>query len=270
MGQSNAQRATYGQAFGQDTKETEYLGEQSLIGQNTTELISPANLASYRELLANQLLRQLSEAAFARLIHSIEPVYLSAGQILYETGNRAEFAYFPEGAVVSYLYFLQDGSTAEAAMVGQEGMVGLSMFTRTTQPGCWAQVTLAGTAVRVKSQILQNEFGRGEDLHDLMLSYAGNRMNQIARRAVCNIRHGVEKRLATWLLMLRDRINEDILLLTHEEISRHLSARRAGVTTCLINLRQAGVINARRGIIEVTDPVRLRDAACECYQFLGV
>jgi len=260
----------YGQTSGQDAKETEYLSEQSLVSHNTAESVASANLASYRELLANHILRQLSEATFARLIHSIEPVYLSAGQILYETGNRAEFAYFPEGAVVSYLYFLQDGSTAEAAMVGHEGMVGLSMLTRATQPGCWAQVTLAGTAVRVKSQILQNEFGRGEDMHDLLLSYAGSRMNQIARRAVCNIRHGVEKRLATWLLMLRDRVNEDMLLLTHEEISRHLSARRAGVTTCLINLRRSGVINARRGYIEVTDPVRLGEAACECYQFLGV
>ena len=150
-------------------------------------------------------------------------------------------------------------------MVGREGVVGLSTVLNAPPPAYVTEVALSGNALRVRADLLRQEFARCGALQQIILRYAGERIALLSRRAVCNGNHRVEERLCTWLLMMLDRAADQPLALTHERISRHLGTRRAGVTSAATMLRDRGIIDYTRGHIRVTDRAALEAAACECY-----
>jgi len=217
------------------------------------------------ELLTNRLLSSLPAEDFSRIFPHLEPVSLAAGQVLYKLDDEIRLAYFPETAVVSHLYILSEGGMTEADMVGREGMTGLSAVFSAPTPSYLTEVALAGSALRVRVDVLRQEFARAGALQQMLLKYSSARIALLSRRAVCNGNHRVEERMCTWLLMMYDRAGETPLALTHERISRHLGTRRAGVTSAATTLRDRGVIDYTRGRIRITDREALEAAACECY-----
>ena len=220
-------------------------------------------------LLSNKLLAALSGEAFARLFPHVEPVSLAAGADVYKAGEEIHHIYFPENVVISHLHILEDGSSVEAALIGREGIVGLSAVFNAHPPSYWTQIAVAGSALRVRKEVVKNEFARGGALQELILSYASSRLAHLSQRAVCNSRHKIVERLASWLLMVHDRAGEDQLMMTHEQIARHLGTRRAGVTNVVTDLRDKHIIDYGRGHIRVLDRRALEAAACECYGVLG-
>lgn len=216
-------------------------------------------------LLTNRLLGALPAEDFSRLFSHLEPVSLAAGEVLYKLDAEMRYAYFPETAVVSHLYVLTEGGMSEADMVGREGMTGLSAVFDVPPPSYMSEVTLAGSALRARVDVLRQEFARGGALQQVLVKYAAARIALLSRRAVCNGNHRVEERLCMWLLMMHDRAGDKPLALTHERISRHLGTRRAGVTSAATLLRDRGVIDYTRGRINITDREALEAAACECY-----
>jgi CRP-like cAMP-binding protein len=222
----------------------------------------------FNGLLTNKLLAALPGPDFARLLPRLEPVSLISGQDVYKFGEAIDFAYFPETVVISQIYFLEDGSTTGAAIVGREGMTGLSAIFDSRPPTYWTRITIAGSALRVEQEVIKREFARGEAMQKLLLGYTSTRLAQLSQRAVCNGRHNLEGRLCTWLLMIHDRASEQQLPLTHEEIAHHLGARRAGVTSSCNVLRDNGIIHYRRGLIRILDREKLESVACECYRML--
>jgi CRP-like cAMP-binding protein len=231
--------------------------------------LKPAETVAFNGLLSNRLLAKLPAADFKRLLPQLEPVSLATGQDLYKFGKEMDFAYFPETAVISHLYFLEDGSSTGAAIIGREGMVGLSSILEAGAPSYWAQVTVGGSAIRIEMEAVRREFARGEALQRLLLGYTNLRLMQLSQRAVCNGRHKLDERLCTWLLMIQDRTSEQQLPLTHEKIAHHLGTRRAGISTACNALRDNEIIDYHRGIICILDRHKLQAAACECYQTLA-
>jgi len=222
----------------------------------------------FNGLLTNKLLTQLPGEDFARLLPHLEPVSLSCGEDLYgfEEGIRA--IYFPETAVISHLYVMEDGSTTTATVIGRDGLVGLSAVLDAGTPSYYTQVIIGGSALRVEAEVIKEAFNRGGAMQRLLLSYMNARLAQLSQRAVCNGRHKLNERLCTWLLMIHDRTGDEQLPLTHEEIGQQLGVRRAGITTGCNVLRQSGAISYRRGRIRILDRQKLEAAACECYHAL--
>jgi CRP-like cAMP-binding protein len=219
-------------------------------------------------LLTNKLLKVLPAEDFTRLFPHLEPVSLTAGDVLYKLDEEMRYVYFPETAVVSHLYILNEGGMTEADMVGREGVIGLSTFLDAPAPAYVTEVALAGNALRARADALRQEFARCGAFQQSILHYAAERIALLSRRVVCNGNHRVEERLCAWLLMMDDRAGGYPLMLTHERISRHLGTRRAGVTSAATTLRERGIIDYTRGIIRVTDRVQMEAAACECYAAL--
>jgi CRP-like cAMP-binding protein len=242
------------------------LAEETSGMSRTHKYIRPVPFSG---LLTNKLLTALPGEDFARLLPYLEPVSLYCGEELYGFDEAVEDIYFPESAVISYLYTWEDGSTAEAALIGKEGLTGLSAIFDSPAPTCSTQAIIAGTALRMSAEILRREFARGQALQRLLLAHAGIRIAQLSQRAVCNGRHTVIERLCSWLLMLHDRVGDDQLPLTHEQIARHLGARRAGITEAATALRDGQLISCSRGQIRIIDRRGLEMAACECYQALS-
>jgi CRP-like cAMP-binding protein len=223
----------------------------------------------FNGLLTNRLLTELPGEDFARLLPHLEPVSLSCGERLYRFGEAVEDVYFPEGAVVSHLYVLADGSTTEAAMIGREGLTGLSSVFASPVQTHWTQAVIPGTALRMRAEVLKEEFARGGAMQRLLLAYAGVHIEQLSQRAICNGRHTVEERVCSWLLMIHDRAGDNRLPLTHERIAHHLGVRRPGITEVAISLRDRNIISYTRGQICITDRPGLETAACECYRTLS-
>jgi CRP-like cAMP-binding protein len=223
----------------------------------------------FNGLLTNKLLTTLPGEDFARLLPYLEPVSLTCGENLYGFGEPHEHVYFPENAVISHLYTLGDGSTAEAVLIGKDGMVGLSAILATPEPTHLTQVLITGIALRMRREALKEEFARGGAMQRLLLAYAGARIGQLSQRAICNGRHTVDERLCSWLLMIHDRYGDDQLPLTHEKIASHLGARRAGITEAAIALRDREIITYSRGQIHIKDRAGLEQSACECYRTLS-
>jgi CRP-like cAMP-binding protein len=221
--------------------------------------------AAFNGLLTNKLLTTLPGEDFARLLPHLEPVSLASVDTVYDLEDDAQFAYFPEGALISQLHVLSDGSTIEAAMTGKDGMVGLAAVFGVPAPSCWTRVAIGGSALRIRTETLREEFARGGALQRLLLGYASALMAQLAQRAVCNGRHSMMRRTSCWLLMAHDRTGEASLALTHEQIAHHLGTRRAGITVIANDLRDRGCISYSRGMITVIDRRGLEAAACECY-----
>ncbi len=213
----------------------------------------------------NYLLAALPTGEFDRLSPHLELVQMPLGQVLYESGGRLQHVYFPTTSIVSLLYVMEDGASAEIAVVGNEGILGISLFMGGETTPSRAVVQSAGHGYRLKSQLLKDEFGRGGPVMRLLLRYTQALITQMAQTAVCNRHHSVEQQLCRWLLLSLDRLSTYELTMTQELIANMLGVRREGVTEAAGKLQRAGVIRYTRGRITVLDRERLEHEVCECY-----
>lgn len=236
----------------------------ALSGQTIARSVGSSQLAP------NQLLAHLPGDELARLSPQLETVALARQEDVRGCQHGDHFVYFPQSAVVSHLAVLKNGGTAEVALIGNEGLVGLSTLFDMRLPEQWARVSVAGSALRVSALTLKQEFARGGALQQLLLQYTGAYVKQVAQRAVCNSQHKIEERLAVWLLLLRDRVRDDLLPLTHEQIARRLGTRRSSITLAAVSLQERGIISYTRGRIRVVDRRALEQAACECYEVISL
>ena len=213
----------------------------------------------------NHLLAALPAAEFERLVAHLEPVQLPLGETLYEPGGQLRHAYFPTTAIVSLHYVMESGASSESAGVGNEGVVGVSLFMGGDTTPSSAVVQTAGDAYRLESSRLLQEFNRGGLLQRLLLRYTQALMTQMAQTAVCNRHHSVEQQLCRWLLLTLDRLPTSDLVMTQELIANMLGVRREGITEAAGKLQRAGVISYRRGHISVLNRSGLEERVCECY-----
>nr|WP_114968626.1 Crp/Fnr family transcriptional regulator [Rhodoferax ferrireducens] len=213
----------------------------------------------------NHLLAALPAADFEPLTAHLELVPMALGQMLYEPGGQLRHAYFPTTSIVSLHYVTESGASAETAGVGNEGVVGISLFMGGDTTSSSAVVQTAGHAYRLESRLLQQEFNRAGLLQRLLLRYTQALMTQMSQTAVCNRHHSVEQQLCRWLLLTLDRIPSRELVLTHELVANTLGVRRESVTEAAGKLQRAGFISYRRGHIAVIDRGGLETHSCECY-----
>lgn len=213
----------------------------------------------------NHLLAALPEAERERLFPHMEIVPLPLGRALYESGDRMNFVYFPTDAIVSLLYVMEDGASAEIAVVGNEGIVGIALFMGGETMPNRAVVQSAGEAYRLDGQLLKEEFNRAGALQHLLLRYTLAMLTQMAQTAVCNRHHSIDQQLCRWLLLSLDRLPANRLSMTQELIANMLGVRREGVTEAAGKLQSAGLIQYRRGQITVLDRPGLEARVCECY-----
>ena len=216
----------------------------------------------------NRLLNHLLAADMDFLLPQIRIVRLSFNDIIYEYGDSIDDVYFPLDSIVSNLAIMEDGTTIEISMVGNEGVVGLSALLGGGSARHWTRVCIGGSFARLSVSTLEHTFTSKEGaLKHIMRSY-GSLIMQVSQRAVCNARHTVLERFACWLLMIHDRVGGENLKLTQEAIASRLGARRAGVTVAAGMLQSAGAIEYRRGQLHIKDRVRLEDAVYECYPLM--
>ncbi|MCX7149921.1 MAG: Crp/Fnr family transcriptional regulator [Rhodocyclales bacterium] len=213
----------------------------------------------------NHLLAALPQAEFALLEAHLELVALPLGKMLYEPGTQLQHAYFPTTAIVSLHYVTESGASAETAGVGNEGVVGISLFMGGDTTSSSAVVQTAGHAYRLERRRLKQEFDRGSLMQRLLLRYTQALMTQMSQTAACNRHHSVEQQLCRWLLLTYDRVSSRELVITQELIAGMLGVRREGVTEAAGNLQREGFISYRRGHISVLDKAGLESRACECY-----
>jgi len=213
----------------------------------------------------NHILAALPTAEFERLAPHLELVPLLLGESLYEPGGQLRHAYFPTTAIVSLLYVLESGSSAEIAGVGNEGIVGISLFMGGDTTPSSAVVQTAGHSYRLPGRLVKEEFNRAGLLHRLLLRYTQALLTQMCQTAACNRHHSIEQQLCRWLLLTLDRLPSNELVMTQELVSSALGVRREGITEAAGNLQRAGVIRYRRGHITVLERSGLEAGACECY-----
>lgn len=212
----------------------------------------------------NQLLAALPDAEWQRWLPNLESVELPLGQVLYESGVAMSHVYFPTTAIVSLLYVMEDGASAEIAVTGNEGVVGISLFMGGETTPSRAVVQSAGRAFRLKAKIIKDEFNRAPVLH-LLLRYTQALITQMAQTAACNRHHSLDQQLCRWLLLSMDRLQGNELVMTQELISNMLGVRREGVTESALKLQKAKLIRYSRGHITVLDRAGLERQSCECY-----
>lgn len=213
----------------------------------------------------NQLLAILPDSEWQRWQDDFEPVELVAGQVLTDCGRSSAFVYFPTTAIVSLLCMTQEGGSAEVAVIGNDGVVGVSVFMGGSAMPSQAVVQSAGQAFRVRAQLVKDEVERSGPMLKILLRYTQAMLAQIAQTAVCNRYHSIDQQLCRRLLLALDRLPSDELLMTQEVMANLLGVRREGVTAAALKLQLAGVIRYSRGHIEVLDRPRLEHRACECY-----
>jgi len=213
----------------------------------------------------NQLLAALPTAEFKRIAPHLELVAMPLGDVLYESGGQMEHVYFPTTAIVSLQYVLENGASSEIAGVGNEGVLGISLFMGGNTTPSRAIVQTAGHGYRLKTKLLMEEFNRGGVMQHLLLRYTQALITQISQTAVCNRHHSVEQQLCRWLLLTLDRLPSNDLTMTQELIASMLGVRREGITVAAGHLQQAGCIRYRRGHITVLDRSGLESRVCECY-----
>src|SRR6186713_1318598 len=213
----------------------------------------------------NDLLRSLSVAEMKRLAPHLEPFPMPLGHVVYESGRILDHVYFPTTAIVSLLYVMEDGASAEIAVVGHEGLVGISLFMGGETTPSRAVVQSAGQSFRLAARFLREEFSRSGSMQQLLLRYTQSLITQMAQTAVCNRHHSVDQQLCRWLLLSLDRLSSNQLAMTQELIANMLGVRREGVTEAAGKLQKLGVIDYRRGRITVLDRPKLEQLSCECY-----
>jgi len=214
----------------------------------------------------NHLLAVLPKSESGRMLPHLELVYMSLGEALYESGDQLNHVYFPTTAIVSLLYELEDGASAEIAVVGNEGIVGIALFMGGDTMSNRAVVQSAGHAYRMDGRLLKQEFNRAGVLQHLLLRYTLAMATQMAQTAVCNRHHSVDQQLCRWLLLSLDRLPSNELSMTQELIANMLGVRRQGVTEAAGKLQSAGLIHYSRGRITVLDRPGLEARVCECYE----
>jgi CRP-like cAMP-binding protein len=214
----------------------------------------------------NYLLAALPTPESERLYPQLELVPLPLGDVLYESGDQLQYVYFPTDSIVSLLYVMADGASAEIAVVGNEGVIGIALFMGGETTPNRAVVQSAGHGYRLKGQVLKEEFNRAGELQHLLLRYTQALLTQMSQTAVCNRHHSVDQQLCRWLLLSLDRLPSKELGMTQELIANMLGVRREGVNEAAGKLQSAGLIHYSRGHITVLDRPRLEKRACECYQ----
>ena len=215
--------------------------------------------------LKNQLLAALPQAEQERWFPLLEWVDMPLGQVLYEPGNTLSHIYFPTTSIVSLLYVMENGSSAEIAVVGNDGLVGISLFMGGGSTPSRAVVQSAGEGFRLVSQVMKDEFDRAGPVLHLLLRYTQALITQMSQTAVCNRHHSLDQQLCRWLLLSLDRLSGSELVMTQELIANMLGVRREGVTEGAIKLQDAGLIRYSRGRISVLDRPGLEARTCECY-----
>ena len=224
---------------------------------------SPPNPPNPRQ---NHLIAALPDDVCERIFPYLERFEMPLGLALYESGDQLNHVYFPTTAIVSLLYVMENGASAEIAVVGNEGIVGIALFMGGETMANRAVVQSAGHAYRLKGQLLRQEFNRSGALQHLLLRYTLALFSQMAQTAVCNRHHSVDQQLCRWLLLSFDRLSSDTLCMTQELIANMLGVRREGVTEAAGNLQNAGLIEYSRGRITVLDRPGLEVRVCECYE----
>jgi CRP-like cAMP-binding protein len=213
----------------------------------------------------NHLLAALPPDIQGRLFEHLEPVKLTLGKVLYESGDTMRHVYFPADCIISLLYVMESGASAEISVVGNEGVVGVSLFMGGESTPSRAVVQSAGSAYRLEGKRLKDEFNCHSELMVLLLRYTQSLITQMAQTAVCNRHHSIDQQLCRWLLLSLDRLNNNKLTMTQELIANMLGVRREGVTEAAGKLQRLGVINYSRGHITVLDRPKLEALSCECY-----
>jgi len=216
--------------------------------------------------IENRLLALLPPEDYERLRPDLRAVSFSLGEVVYEFGGQLDYVFFPTTAIISLLYTMENGSSAEMGLTGNDGVVGIALFMGGGTMPNRAVVQSAGGALRMKAKILQDEFALGGKFQQLLLRYTQALITQISQTAVCNRLHSVEQQLSRWLLLSHDRLNTDELIMTQELIADMLGVRREGVTVAAGRLQDAGAISYVRGRIQILDRQKLEEAVCECYR----
>src|SRR5438128_3210346 len=214
----------------------------------------------------NRLLAAMPEADYQALVPVLERVPMPLGHAVYESGGPQGYVYFPTSAIVSLLYVLADGSSAEIAVTGNEGLVGIALFMGGDTTPSRAVVQSAGHGYRLKGALVKKYFDEDGTLQHLLLRFTQALITQMTQTAVCNRHHAVDQQLCRWLLLSMDRLPSDQLVMTQELIANMLGVRREGVTAAAGQLQQAGLIQYRRGRITVLDRKGVEARSCECYQ----
>jgi CRP-like cAMP-binding protein len=224
---------------------------------------------SQNDARQNFLLADLPAEDYARIIPFLELVEFKLGDVIYESGEKMDYAFFPTTSIVSLLYIMENGSTAEIGVVGNDGIVGTSLFMGGETTTSRAIIQSAGALFRMRADDLKTEFARGGKFQGLLLRYTQALMTQISQTAVCNRLHSIEQQLCRWLLLSHDRVNSDALIMTHDLISNMLGVRREGITLAAQKLAAKKLITNDRGTMIVTDRLGLEKAACECYSVVN-
>jgi CRP-like cAMP-binding protein len=225
----------------------------------------PAN-ADTTDPMKNKLLAALPREDYQRILPHLGGVSFKLGQVVNESGAQMEHIYFPTTAIISLLYLMENGSSAEMGIAGNEGLVGVALFMGGNTMPNRAVVQSAGGAVRMKSQVLREEFARGGAFQRLLLRYTQALLTQMSQTAVCNRLHAIEQQLCRWLLLSHDRLTSDELVMTQELIANMLGVRREGVTGAAGRLQEQGLISYVRGRINILDRRGLEASVCECYK----
>ena len=222
-------------------------------------------MSSPHTLQQNHLLAALPADDYTRLAPDLELIPMPLGWALYESGDQLGYLYFPTTSIVSLLYVMESGASAEIAITGNEGLVGISLFMGGESTPSRAVVQSAGNGYRLRANILKREFALGGNLQHLALRYTQALITQMAQTAVCNRHHALDQQLCRWLLLSLDRLHGDELLMTQELIANMLGVRREGVTEAAGKLQDEGLIRYSRGHIKVLDRAKLEKRVCECY-----
>ena len=218
------------------------------------------------EPVENRLLAALPHEEYGLLRPSLQQVSFSLGEVVYEFGGHLDYVFFPTTSIVSLLYTMENGSSAEMGLTGNDGVVGIALFMGGGTMPNRAVVQSAGAAIRLKVKALQDEFALGGKFQLLLLRYTQALITQISQTAVCNRLHSVEQQLCRWLLLSHDRVEADELIMTQELIADMLGVRREGVTVAAGHLQDVGAISYVRGHIKILDRQKLEEIVCECYQ----
>jgi CRP-like cAMP-binding protein len=214
----------------------------------------------------NRLLAALPSEEYKRLAPGLQKVSFRLGEVVYEFGGHLDYVYFPTSAIVSLLYTMENGASAEMGLTGNDGVVGIALFMGGGTMPNRAVVQSAGNALRMKAKQLQDEFARGGKFQHLLLRYTQALITQISQTAVCNRLHSVDQQLCRWLLLSHDRVKADELIMTQELIADMLGVRREGVTVAAGRLQDAGAISYVRGHIKILNRIKLEETVCECYR----
>jgi len=228
-------------------------------------MVRTLSASTARDPKDNHLLAALPEADYQALAPSLERVRMPLGQAVYESGGAQGYVYFPTNSIVSLLYVLEDGDSAEIAVTGNEGLVGIALFMGGETTPSRAVVQSAGEGYRLRASVLKKQFERGGELQHLLLRYTQALITQMTQTAVCNRHHAVDQQLCRWLLLSLDRLPGSELVMTQELIANMLGVRREGVTEAAGKLQSEGLIHYSRGHISVLDRRRLEARVCECY-----